>query len=172
MAFIRLPLILLGNGAIVLALRLAGQPAGVATGAVFFHAIRYRRQLYVPGLLLWRARVEDLQFGTIAGVAFPILNPLIEGLQYRGYAQPRLLAASGRVWLGIGIPAAGFGLQHVAFAYTLSATPAYAVGYFLWGFGAGMIAYRQKRLAPLIIAHFISNLSFGIVPLFFVLRGV
>ena len=25
--------------------------------------------------------------------------------------------------------------------------------------------------APLIIAHFISNLSFGLVPLFFVLRG-
>jgi membrane protease YdiL (CAAX protease family) len=108
----------------------------------------------------------------ISGVVFPIFNAPVEELQYRGYAQSRLIAASGSVWLGICIPALGFGLQHAAFAYTLSATPAFAVGFFLWGIGAGIIAYRQKRLAPLIIAHFISNLSFGIVPLFFMLRGV
>ena len=107
---------------------------------------------------------------TIAAVVFPVLNAPIEELQYRGYAQPRLVAASGSVWLGIGIPAIGFGLQHTAFAYTLASAPAFAAGFFLWGIGAGVIAYRQKRVAPLVIAHFISNLSFGVVPLFFVLR--
>lgn len=88
-----------------------------------------------------------------------------------GYAQPRLIAASGSVWPGIGIQAAGFGLQHAAFAYTLSAAPLFVVGFFIWGFGAGLIANRQKRLAPLIVAHFISNLSFGVVPLVFMLSG-
>jgi membrane protease YdiL (CAAX protease family) len=241
MAFIRLPLILLGNGAIIWAFRLAGQPAGMATGAVFSTLSVTVANLVCLGLLLWRARVEGLQLGAIAGferrrflrdlgggvlwslalgallyggvfatlfaiqrvsglsfqqvymgdadftfetgqwltviyvivaaVAFPILNPPVEELHYRGYAQPRLMAASGSVWLGICVPAVGFGLQHVPFAYTLSATPAFAVGFFLWGLGAGIIAYRQKRLAPLIIAHFISNLSFGVVPLFFILRG-
>jgi membrane protease YdiL (CAAX protease family) len=242
MAFVRLPLILLGSGAIILAFRLAGQPAGIGTGAVFSTLSVTVANIVCLGLLLWRARVESFQLGTmvgfqrrqflrdlaggvlwsmvlfallaggvfavlfaiqrisgfpfeqiylgdvadssfeppqwimvsmaiIAGVFFPFLNPLVEELQYRGYAQSRLVAASGSVWLGIGIPAVGFGLQHVAFAYTLSATLAFAVGFFLWGIGAGVIAYRQKKLAPLIIAHFISNLPFGLVPLFFMLRG-
>lgn len=107
----------------------------------------------------------------VSGVAFPLLNAPIEELQYRGYAQPRLIAAAGSAWPGIGIQAAGFGLQHAAFAYTLSAAPLLVVGFFIWGFGAGLIANRQKRLMPLIVAHFISNLSFGIVPLVFMLSG-
>lgn len=110
-------------------------------------------------------------YAIIAAVIFPILNPPVEELTYRGYAQPRLIAASGSVWLGIGIPAVAFGLQHMAFAFTLSLTPAFAAGFFLWGIGAGIIAYRQKRLAQIIVAHFMSNLPFAIVPLFFMLGG-
>jgi hypothetical protein len=69
------------------------------------------------------------------------------------------------------IAALGFGLQHVAFALTLSAALAYAAGFLLWGLGAGLIARRQGRLAPLVVAHFISNLSFGIIPLVIILGG-
>ena len=110
-------------------------------------------------------------YAIIAGVVFPLLNAPVEELTYRGYAQSRLITASGSVWLGIGLPAIGFGLQHIAFAYTLASMPAYAVGFLLWGVGAGVIAHRQRRLAPIIVAHFISNLSFGIVPLVFMLGG-
>lgn len=85
MAFIRLPLIVLGYGAVLLVFWLAGYPVGVATGAA------------------WS---------------------------------------------------------------TLSVTLAN-----VWGVGAGIIFHRQQRLAPLIVAHCISNLSFGIVPLFFFLGG-
>lgn len=107
----------------------------------------------------------------ISAVAFPLLNPVVEELQYRGYAQTRLAAASGRVGAGIWLSALGFGLQHVVFAVTLTSAAAYAAGFFLWGLGAGVIAHRQGRLFPLIVAHFVSNLSFGIIPLIIILTG-
>lgn len=107
----------------------------------------------------------------ISAVAFPLLNPVVEELQYRGYAQTRLAAASGRVSAGIWLSALGFGLQHVVFAVTLVSAAAYAAGFFLWGLGAGVIAHRQGRLFPLIVAHFISNLSFGIIPLIILLSN-
>ncbi len=110
-------------------------------------------------------------YAIIAGVIFPLLNAPVEELQYRGYAQSRSIIASRRVWAGICVPALGFGLQHIAFGFTLYAAIMYSIGFFLWGLGAGTIAFRQRRLFPLIIAHFISNLSFGIMPLFFILRG-
>ncbi len=107
----------------------------------------------------------------VSAVAFPLLNPLVEELQYRGYAQPRLISASGNLWIGILMTAMGFGLQHVVYAVTLSSALAYATGFFLWGLGAGLLYQRQGRLAPLIIAHFISNLSFGIIPLLMISQG-
>ncbi len=242
MAFIRLPLILLGNAVIILLFRSAGQPAGMTVGAIFSTLSVTVVNVMCLGLLLWRARVEGFQLGAIAGfqrsrllrdlgwgalwsmalfallmagmfvmlfatqkmtglsfqqiylgnadfaaielpqwltvlyaiiaaVVFPILNAPIEELQYRGYAQPRMVAASGSVWLGIVVTAVAFGLQHIAFAYTLVSMPAFVFGFFLWGLGAGIIAHRQQRLAPIIVAHFISNLSFGIVPLVFMLGG-
>ena len=241
MTFIRLPLILLVNGVIILAFRLAGQPAGLATGAIFSTLSVTIVNVVCLGLLLWRARVEGFQLRTmmgfqrsrllrdlgsgllwsmalfallmagmfvmlfvtqrmtglsftqiymgdadfsieipqwltalyaiIAAALFPLLNAPIEELQYRGYAQPRLVAASGSVWVGIVGTAVSFGLQHIAFAYTFTSMPAFVFGFVLWGLGAGIIAYRQQRLAPIIVAHFISNLSFGIVPLVFMLTG-
>ena len=107
----------------------------------------------------------------VSAVAFPLLNPPVEELQYRGYAQPGLIAASGSVWTGILATALGFGLQHIVFAVTLASALAYAAGFFLWGLGAGLIAQRQGRLVPLIVAHFISNLSFGIIPLLLIATG-
>ncbi len=241
-AFMRLPLILLGNGAAVLALRLAGSPVGIATGAVWSTMSVTLANVVCLGLLEWRARAEgfrlrdalglrrgrllrdvaegalwslvlfalalagflaaasavqriagltfaqlylgeaELSFAlpqwltvlmvAISGIVFPIVNAPVEELQYRGYAQPRLIAASKRTWLGTCIPALGFALQHVAFAFTVAAAPVYVAGFFLWGLGAGLIYNRRRRLAPLVVAHFISNLSFGIVPLFFLLQGV
>ena len=73
--------------------------------------------------------------------------------------------------MGILLTSAGFGLQHVVFAVTLASALAYATCFFLWGLGAGLIYHRQGRLAPLVIAHFISNLSFGIVPLIMISQG-
>jgi membrane protease YdiL (CAAX protease family) len=107
----------------------------------------------------------------VSAVAFPLLNPLVEELHYRGYTQPRLIATTNSLSTGIVLTAIGFGLQHVVFAVTLSSALAYAAGFFLWGLGAGLIYERQGRLVPLIIAHFISNLSFGAIPLLMISQG-
>jgi membrane protease YdiL (CAAX protease family) len=101
----------------------------------------------------------------VSAVAFPLLNPVVEELHYRGYTQPRLIAALQNIPAGVLLTAVGFGLQHVIFAVTISSALAYAAGFFLWGLGAGLLYQRQGQLVPLIIAHFISNLSFGVVPL-------
>jgi membrane protease YdiL (CAAX protease family) len=149
-------LLLLGIFAVVLILY---GPQGFANlGAVFVGDANFSFTL--PAWLAW-----------VSAVAFPLFNPPVEELQYRGYAQQRLIAALRSVWIGILVTAAGFGLQHLVFAVTFASALAYVVGFFLWGLGAGYIVYRQKRLVPLIVAHFISNLSFGIIPLIFIRRG-
>lgn len=241
MAFVRLPLILTVNGAVVLAFRIAGTPVPLTAAAPWSTLSVTVANVVCLALLRWRVRVEGLDMvqrigfrrqrilrdlatgglwsvalfaGLMAGVlivaltiqrvtglsfeqiyvgdadfsfelpawvtvalalvsavAFPILNAPVEELNYRGYAQPQLAAASGKAWMGLCISAIGFGLQHIAFAFTAASAVAYAVGFFIWGLGAGAIYNRQQRLMPLIVAHFISNLSFGLVPLFFVLIG-
>lgn len=107
----------------------------------------------------------------VSAIAFPLLNPFVEELQYRGYSQPRLIALSGSLPAGILITSLGFGLQHMVFALTFSTAVAYVFGYFLWSIGAGLIAHRQKRLAPLMVAHFISNLFGGLIPAFLLISG-
>jgi hypothetical protein len=62
----------------------------------------------------------------------------------------------------------------IILAFWLAGQPAgvgTAVGFLLWGVGAGIIVDRQKRLMPIIIAHFMSNLPFGLIPLLFILGG-
>ncbi len=103
----------------------------------------------------------------ISALAFSILNAPIEELHYRGYAQPRLIGMTGAVWAGILVTALGFGLQHMAFAYTVYAMPVFVVGFLFWGIGAGFVVHRQGRLMPVLVAHLISNLFFGIGPLLY-----
>jgi membrane protease YdiL (CAAX protease family) len=238
MAFIRLPLALVGSSIAILAYRLSGNPIGIAAGLSWSTLTLTIVNLICFCLLVWRSQVEgfDLKeivgfqwhslirdilwglvwslmlggllligifmvvfalYGTdgfasiqamfvgganfsfrlptwlalVSAVAFPLLNPLVEELQYRGYAQPRLIASTRSVWIGIVVTAAGFGLQHVVFAVTLASAVAYIVGFFLWGLGAGLIVNHQGRLVPLIVAHFISNFSFGVIPLILIAGG-
>lgn len=86
MANIRLPLALAGSGTAIFAYRRSGQPAGITAG------------------LSWTNTL-------VSAFAFPLLNPIVEEQQHRGYVQPRLAAAAGSIQKGIVITAAGFGLQ-------------------------------------------------------------
>lgn len=106
-----------------------------------------------------------LWFALWAAFVFPTLNAPIEEMHYRGYAQIRLSALSNKTWVGILVPTVGFALQHVVFAPTVVGAIVYLVSFFCWGMGAALIYQRQKRLPSLIIAHFITNLFFGLVPL-------
>lgn len=108
----------------------------------------------------------------ILSLTFPFLNAPIEELMYRGYAQPMFIKHYQKIWLGILIPSIGFALQHIMFAASWQGALVYGVAFFVWGIGSGIIYYKQKRLFPLIICHFIVNIAFSIFPLMFLLSGV
>ena len=40
----------------------------------------------------------------------------------------------------------------------------YGFAFFAWGVTAGIIVHKQRRLAPMVIAHWIVNLVFGVGP--------
>jgi membrane protease YdiL (CAAX protease family) len=96
--------------------------------------------------------------GALTVLFFAPINAPTEELVFRGYAQDGLLRASGRPWLAIVIPSVAFGLEHVFFAPTLPAQLVYAIAFFVWGMGSGLIVHWQRRLMPIIVSHFIVNL--------------
>ncbi|WP_162800317.1 type II CAAX prenyl endopeptidase Rce1 family protein [Oceanobacillus zhaokaii] len=57
-------------------------------------------------------------------------------------------------------------------AATFEGAIIYFAAFFLWGIGSGIIYYKQKRLLPLIICHFLVNISFSIFPIIFLILGV
>lgn len=96
-------------------------------------------------------------FAVVVVITFAPLNAPTEELVYRGYAQGGLRGALGAT-PAIVIPALGFGVQHIFFAATLPGMLVFAVAFFVWGLGAGVIYLRQGRLMPLILCHVIVNL--------------
>jgi membrane protease YdiL (CAAX protease family) len=97
-------------------------------------------------------------FAVVVVVSFAPLNAPTEELVYRGYAQGGLQTALRSKSLAVVIPAVGFGLQHVFFAATAPGMLVFAVAFFVWGLGAGLIYLKQGRLMPLIVCHVIVNL--------------
>lgn len=117
-----------------------------------------------PEWLMWLAACISL--------IFPFLNAPIEELMYRGYAQTSLIRHYKKAWVGILIPSVGFALQHVMLAASLQGAIVYAVAFFVWGIGSGVIYHLQTRLFPLIVCHFIVNMAFGLFPIIFLISGV
>ncbi|NYE19743.1 CPBP family intramembrane glutamic endopeptidase [Microbacterium immunditiarum] len=107
----------------------------------------------VPDLPRWAMTI----LAVVAVLTFAPLNAPVEELVYRGYGQ-RGLATRMPVALAITVSALFFGLQHIFYAPTSSAALAYACAFFVWGAGSGIIAHRQGRLMPIIVAHFAVNL--------------
>lgn len=105
----------------------------------------------------------------VSATIFPLLNAPIEEIMYRGYAQTQLIAITQKRWFGFFIPALGFSWQHIVLAPTWAGAFVYAIAFFVWGIGAGIIYLFQQRLLPLIVAHFVTNLIFGLLPLLFLL---
>lgn len=96
-------------------------------------------------------------FAAVVVITFAPLNAPTEELVYRGYAQGALRGSLGST-LAVAVPALGFGIQHIFFAATLPGMLVFAVAFFVWGLGAGVIYLKQGRLMPLIVCHFIVNL--------------
>lgn len=108
----------------------------------------------------------------LIALIFPFLNAPIEEFMYRGYAQPSFIKHYKKAWLGILIPAVGFALQHIMLSASIQGAVVYAVAFFAWGIGSGIIYHKQQRLFPLIICHFIVNIAFSVIPIIFLLMGV
>ncbi len=115
-----------------------------------------------PEWLMW--------FAASISLIFPFLNAPIEELMYRGYAQTTLIRHYKKVWVGILIPSIGFALQHVMLAASLQGAIVYAVAFFVWGIGSGVIYHKQERLFPLIVCHFIVNTAYSVLPIIFLTK--
>lgn len=104
-------------------------------------------------------------------LVLPITVGVVEEMTYRGYIQPRLAALTGKPWLAIVIMAFGFGLQHIALPLTDWQTSlSRFISTFLLGLLFGAIYQKQKRLLPLIIAHWaIDFVGLGLFPLLWVM---
>ena len=66
------------------------------------------------------------------------------------------------------VPGAIFALQHVFYAPTPDLAIVFVAAFFVWGVGSGIIVHRQGRLMPIIVAHFLVNLSLSAPALVFV----
>ncbi len=117
-----------------------------------------------PRWLMWSAAVVSL--------IFPFLNAPIEELMYRGYAQTVFRKYYSKLWVAILIPSTGFALQHIMLAASVQGAFIYAVAFFVWGAGSGFIYYKQKRLFPLIVCHFIVNIAFSVFPIIFLVFNI
>lgn len=105
----------------------------------------------------------------------PITSGVTEELVYRGYALPRLEALTGKRWQAIAMTAAGFGLQHVAFAladWRLAVIS--AVSMTLVGAAYGVFYFVARgRLLPLMLLHWQADfVALGLAPLLLALVGI
>lgn len=94
----------------------------------------------------------------VAVLTFAPLNAPAEELVYRGYGQQGL-ARRLPLAAAIGISAVLYGVQHAFYAPTADAVLVYVCAFFVWGVGSGVIAYRQGRLMPIILAHGLVDLG-------------
>jgi len=100
-----------------------------------------------PHLPLW--------FGLWSLLVLPVTVALAEEFLYRGYLQPRLAGRIGTP-AAVLVVAAAFALQHVGMAATSwSAVAAKLGATFVFGLAFGLLRVWMRRLAPLIIAHWL-----------------
>jgi uncharacterized protein len=92
---------------------------------------------------------------------------------YRGYLTPRLGRLAGATWLGVVLSAVTFGLQHIALPLLdVQTSISRVIPTFLGGLLLAAFYVRLKRLAPLILAHWLLDFLFlGLLPLLLVLRS-
>lgn len=140
---------------------MGGQDFGTAMSNVFAGPLA--DPTVTPGAPPW--------VGIMSAILFPLVNPVVEEMHYRGYVQPRLEALGGSTWLAIGIMATGFALQHVTYALSVPGIGVYVAAFGVWGIGAGLVYARMRRLTSLVVVHFVVNASTAVVPLVFLLTG-
>ena len=100
-------------------------------------------------------------------VISPITIAVAEESIYRGYALPRIEAATGSTALAVLVTSLGFGLQHAMLPLnTFEWSLARVLATFVSGLVFGIMYVRWRRLLPLVIAHWALDFVFlGLLPL-------
>jgi hypothetical protein len=109
--------------------------------------------LHSHALPLW-ATVYSLTF-------FWIINSVVEEMTYQGYVLPRLEVLTGRTWIAFVSVAFWFTAQHcvLAFVPDLRSLACRFVGFLPGVAIIAAIYLRTRRLAPLIVGHWIIDLA-------------
>lgn len=136
----------LAVAAVVFALYGADAPAAFAT--IFFDESSAVTMDPIPLLVL----------SIVAVVPFMVLNAPTEELVFRGYALSGIARGRGARAAAL-LTALAFGAQHVLFAATVPGMLVYFVAFTVWGLIAAVIVRRQGRLLPVVVAHWIVNLT-------------
>lgn len=113
-----------------------------------------------------------LWYGLWTLLVLPVTVGIAEELLYRGWAQPRVRARTGRTVPAVLLVALAFGLQHVAFHLSdPAAAVARFVTTFLIGIVFGVLYLRLRRLLPLIVGHWLVNVVGLGVPVLLISLG-
>ncbi len=112
---------------------------------------------YNPDAASLASPVVALVLGIVAVLTFAPLNAPAEEALYRGYTL-RILSSHWSKIAAVALSSIAFGVQHAFFAPTSDAMIVYVVAFTVWGTGSSIIALKQRRLMPIVIAHFVVNL--------------
>jgi uncharacterized protein len=101
-------------------------------------------------------------WGTLyALIVWPLIWGIVEQLTYQGYALPRLEVLTGKRWVAVGIITLAWAAQHIAMpimfdwrwgVYRFASS-------LLIGLGVTLMYVRLRRLLPLVIAHWLTDLA-------------
>ena len=99
-----------------------------------------------------------LVISLVAVVPFMLINAPTEELVFRGYGLNGIASRWGGA-AAIIATSLLFGAQHVFFAASAPGMLVYFIAFTLWGLCAAIIVRKQGRLFPVVIAHWIVNIS-------------
>ncbi|WP_181157420.1 CPBP family intramembrane glutamic endopeptidase [Microbacterium sp. MYb62] len=135
----------------------------VVTGTVF---LLYGREapsafatiFFDPASSVRMDPVVLLVISLVAVVPFMLINAPTEELVFRGYGLDGI-ASRWSVAAAIVTTSLLFGAQHILFAATVPGMLIYFLAFTVWGLCAAIIVRRQGRLLPVVIAHWIVNIT-------------
>jgi hypothetical protein len=139
------------------ALLLAGVPVG-GIGFIGAAALLYGGQTpeFISPLPMWAA--------LLSLVVMPVSIALVELPAYMGYALPRLEALTGRRWIPVLLAVFWLALQHSALPLIFD--PRFILYRFISmlpiALYIGLVYRRMRRLGPLMVLHYLSDLQLGI----------